>query len=195
MRTCFDEIDHTALMGRVRHRVGDMRVLGLVKAFLEAGILTGDGAETDKITGTPQGESSPRCSPMWLCPSSDALQERTHGCCSPGPPEDQRRPPPPPRPPGPLPRARHRAHAGAPRRPGRGPPAWTRRSAAQSAEATSRPSATTRPCSASTPAHAFGTSRREDRPGEGRWRRTIGWSRRSRPNRATAPHVPAGQGD
>src|SRR5512132_975810 len=27
---CFDEIDHTALMGRVRRRVGDKRVLGLV---------------------------------------------------------------------------------------------------------------------------------------------------------------------
>jgi RNA-directed DNA polymerase len=52
---CFDEIDHTALMGRVRRRVGDKRVLGLVKAFLKAGILTEDGAERDTITGTPQG--------------------------------------------------------------------------------------------------------------------------------------------
>ncbi len=52
---CFDEIDHTALMGRVRERIGDRRVLGLVKAFLKAGILTQDGAERDTITGTPQG--------------------------------------------------------------------------------------------------------------------------------------------
>ena len=36
---CFDEIDHTALMDRVRHRIGDKRVLALVKAFLHAGIV------------------------------------------------------------------------------------------------------------------------------------------------------------
>ena len=40
IKACFDEIDHTALMGRMRRRVGDNRVLGLVKAFLKAGILT-----------------------------------------------------------------------------------------------------------------------------------------------------------
>src|SRR5215213_8323040 len=34
IKACFDEIDHTALLGRVRRRVGDNRVLGLVKAFL-----------------------------------------------------------------------------------------------------------------------------------------------------------------
>ena len=43
IKACFDEIDHTALMGRVRRRVGDNRVLGLVKAFLKAGILTRQG--------------------------------------------------------------------------------------------------------------------------------------------------------
>jgi RNA-directed DNA polymerase len=52
---CFDEIDHTALMGRVRDRIGDRRILGLVKAFLKAGILSEDGIERDTDTGTPQG--------------------------------------------------------------------------------------------------------------------------------------------
>ncbi len=52
---CFDEIDHTALMGRVRRRVADKRVLALVKAFLKAGILSEDGVERDMVTGTPQG--------------------------------------------------------------------------------------------------------------------------------------------
>ena len=40
IKACFDEIDHTALMGRVRHRIGDKRVLRLIKAFLKAGVLT-----------------------------------------------------------------------------------------------------------------------------------------------------------
>ena len=52
---CFDEIDHTALMGRVRDRIGDKRVLGLVKAFLKSGILTEDGGLVGTKTGTPQG--------------------------------------------------------------------------------------------------------------------------------------------
>lgn len=52
---CFDEIDHTALMGRVRDRIEDKRVLELVKAFLRAGILTEDTGARATITGTPQG--------------------------------------------------------------------------------------------------------------------------------------------
>ncbi len=55
IKACFDEIDHTALLGRVRDRVGDKRVLGLVKAFLKAGVLTEDGSRRATITGTPQG--------------------------------------------------------------------------------------------------------------------------------------------
>ena len=52
---CFDEIDHTALMQRVRRRVGDKRVLRLVKAFLKAGVLSEEGISRDTKTGTPQG--------------------------------------------------------------------------------------------------------------------------------------------
>ncbi|ADI04584.1 RNA-directed DNA polymerase [Streptomyces bingchenggensis BCW-1] len=52
---CFDEIDHTALMNRVRSRIGDNRVLALVKAFLKAGILSEDGRLRATDTGTPQG--------------------------------------------------------------------------------------------------------------------------------------------
>jgi RNA-directed DNA polymerase len=52
---CFDEISHPALLDRVRQRVGDKRVLALVKAFLKAGILTRDGSQRDTTTGTPQG--------------------------------------------------------------------------------------------------------------------------------------------
>ena len=55
IEACFDEIDHTALMDRVRRRIGDKRVLGLVKAFLKAGVLSEDGSRRATITGTPQG--------------------------------------------------------------------------------------------------------------------------------------------
>jgi RNA-directed DNA polymerase len=55
IKACFDEIDHAALMGRVRHRIGDKRILALVKAFLKAGILSEEGHSRETITGTPQG--------------------------------------------------------------------------------------------------------------------------------------------
>jgi RNA-directed DNA polymerase len=52
---CFDEIDHTALMGLVRRRIADKRVLALVKSFLKAGILGELGDLRGTRTGTPQG--------------------------------------------------------------------------------------------------------------------------------------------
>ncbi len=52
---CFDEISHPALMGRVRERIGDKRVLALVKAFLKAGILSRETGLRETRTGTPQG--------------------------------------------------------------------------------------------------------------------------------------------
>lgn len=55
IEACFDSIDHSALMGRVRARVKDKRVLALVKAFLKSGILTELGEHEDTLAGTPQG--------------------------------------------------------------------------------------------------------------------------------------------
>jgi len=55
IKACFDEISHPALMDRVRVRVGDKRVLALVKAFLKAGILGEDRVLRENHTGTPQG--------------------------------------------------------------------------------------------------------------------------------------------
>ena len=54
IEACFDTIDHTALMDRVRLRIEDRRVLTLVKTFLKAGILSQDRARRDTDTGTPQ---------------------------------------------------------------------------------------------------------------------------------------------
>lgn len=55
IQSCFDEIPHTSLMDRVRKRVGDKRVLALVKAFLKAGILGEDRVLRENSAGTPQG--------------------------------------------------------------------------------------------------------------------------------------------
>jgi RNA-directed DNA polymerase len=55
IEACFDTIDHTALLGRLRRRIEDKRVLALLKAFLKAGVLTVEGADRETTTGTPQG--------------------------------------------------------------------------------------------------------------------------------------------
>lgn len=55
IEACFDRIDHTALMDRVRVRVKDKRVLALVKALLKAGIMTELGERNETTSGTPQG--------------------------------------------------------------------------------------------------------------------------------------------
>ena len=55
IRACFDEISHSALLERMRDRIGDRRVLGLVKAFLKSDILGEDRQLRESSTGAPQG--------------------------------------------------------------------------------------------------------------------------------------------
>ncbi|MCA1821353.1 MAG: group II intron reverse transcriptase/maturase, partial [Pseudonocardia sp.] len=52
---CFDELSHSAILDRVRRRVGDKRVLALVKAFLKSGIMSEAGQIQGTASGTPQG--------------------------------------------------------------------------------------------------------------------------------------------
>jgi len=61
----------------VRRRVKDKRVLGLVKAFLKAGLLTELGENRDTHTGTPQGGIlSPLLSNIALSVLDEHLQEQ-----------------------------------------------------------------------------------------------------------------------
>ena len=55
IEACFDSLAHSAILVRMQRRVGDKRVMALVKAFLKAGILTELGGLEATITGTPQG--------------------------------------------------------------------------------------------------------------------------------------------
>ena len=81
IEACFDRIDHPALMGRVRNRVKDKRVLRLVKAFLKAGILTELGQYEDTWTGTPQGGI---LSPLLANIALSVLDEHLHAPWQPG---------------------------------------------------------------------------------------------------------------
>lgn len=81
IEACFDRIDHTALMGRVRSRVKDKQVLALVRAFLKVGILTELGQNKDTHTGTPQGGI---LSPLLANIALSVLDEHVHQPWQPG---------------------------------------------------------------------------------------------------------------
>ena len=50
----FDRVNHDMLMGRVAKRVNDKRVLKLIRAFLNAGVME-NGLVSPTEEGTPQG--------------------------------------------------------------------------------------------------------------------------------------------
>lgn len=55
IEACFDRIDHASLLARIRRRIGDKKVLALLKAFIKAGVLTEAGTTAHSDMGTPQG--------------------------------------------------------------------------------------------------------------------------------------------
>ena len=50
----FDRVNHDVLMGRLAKRIEDKRVLGLIRRYLEAGIMA-NGVVMERYEGTPQG--------------------------------------------------------------------------------------------------------------------------------------------
>ncbi len=56
----FDRVNHDVLMGKLAGQIADRRVLGLIRRYLEAGILA-HGIVMERHEGTPQGGPSRRC--------------------------------------------------------------------------------------------------------------------------------------
>jgi group II intron reverse transcriptase/maturase len=50
----FDRVNHDVLMGRLAKRIVDQRMLGLIRRYLEAGIMA-NGVVMERYEGTPQG--------------------------------------------------------------------------------------------------------------------------------------------
>jgi len=74
----FDRVNHDMLMGRVAKRVSDKRLLKLIRAFLNAGVME-DGLVGPTDEGTPQGGSlSPLLSNLVLDDLDRELEKRGH---------------------------------------------------------------------------------------------------------------------
>lgn len=77
----FDRVNHDVLMARVRRKIGDKRVLGLIRRFLQAGLMTG-GMCSQRSEGTPQGGPlSPLLSNILLDDLDKELERRGHAFC------------------------------------------------------------------------------------------------------------------
>lgn len=76
LKSFFDTIPHDRLMGRLRERIADGRVLGLIESFLKAGIFDGM-TETEPESGAPQGAVlSPLLSNIYLNPLDHLMAKR-----------------------------------------------------------------------------------------------------------------------
>ncbi len=74
----FDRVNHDVLMGRLAKRIRDRRVLGLIRRYLDAGVMV-NGVVVERQEGTPQGGPlSPLLANVLLDEVDKELERRGH---------------------------------------------------------------------------------------------------------------------
>ena len=74
----FDRVNHDVLMGRLARRIEDKRLLGLIRRYLEAGMMA-NGVVMERREGTPQGGPlSPLLANVLLDEVDKELEKRGH---------------------------------------------------------------------------------------------------------------------
>jgi len=81
LKKFFDRVNHDILMGRLAIRIGDKRVLRVIRRYLQAGIMV-NGVVQERWEGTPQGGPlSPLLSNILLDELDKELERRGHRFC------------------------------------------------------------------------------------------------------------------
>ena len=79
LKSFFDTVNHDRLMGQLRERIGDRKVLGLIRCYLQAGVVLPDGTREATSQGVPQGGPlSPLLANIVLDPLDKELETRGH---------------------------------------------------------------------------------------------------------------------
>ncbi len=74
----FDRVNHDVLMGRLARQITDKRILGLIRRYLQAGIME-DGVVSARTEGCPQGSPlSPLLSNILLDELDKEMEKRGH---------------------------------------------------------------------------------------------------------------------
>jgi RNA-directed DNA polymerase len=77
----FDRVNHDVLMGRLAQRIGDRRLLRLIRRYLKAGVML-NGVVVEREEGTPQGGPlSPLLANILLDELDKELEKRGHCFC------------------------------------------------------------------------------------------------------------------
>jgi len=77
----FDRVNHDVLMGMLARRIGDKRLLELIRLYLQAGVML-NGVVVERYEGTPQGGPlSPLLSNILLDKLDKELERRGHKFC------------------------------------------------------------------------------------------------------------------
>jgi group II intron reverse transcriptase/maturase len=78
LESFFDRVNHDVMMGRLAKRLADRRLLGLIRRFLESGMMV-NGVVSERLEGTPQGGPlSPLLANVLLDEVDKELERRGH---------------------------------------------------------------------------------------------------------------------
>jgi len=79
LKAFFDTVNHDRLMEQLRQKIGDRQVLGLIRSYLQAGVVMPDGTREATPQGVPQGGPlSPLLANIVLDPLDKELETRGH---------------------------------------------------------------------------------------------------------------------